>query len=167
MRAASMTLSACLIACLAISGCSTTPNSPSSVASRALNKPVAEQSRIRTALLDQYNEWRGTPYRLGGLTRGGVDCSGFVHLTFQQRLGLAIPRTTKHLAKVGHPVTPHQLNAGDLVFFNTGFKTRHVGIYVGNGAFLHASTSSGVTVSSLESDYWRERFTHARRILSN
>lgn len=119
---------------------------------------------LRDSLHDQARQWRGVPYRYGGLSENGVDCSGFVYLTFQSRLGIELPRTTRELAKQGERVDRDELRAGDLVFFKTGFRDRHVGIYMGGGRFLHASTSRGVMTSSLNNVYWRKHYWKARRL---
>jgi cell wall-associated NlpC family hydrolase len=100
----------------------------------------------------------------GGMSKAGVDCSGFVFLTYRDRLGVELPRTTLHQLKTGSLVEPNELLAGDLVFFLTDGKTRHVGIYLNDDQFVHASKSKGVVVSSLSNNYWRETFWQARRI---
>ncbi len=121
---------------------------------------------MRQNLLAHYQRWRGTPYRYGGLSRSGVDCSGFVYLTYQSAIGFTVPRTTQALAQTGERVSKSQLRVGDLIFFNTGKKTRHVGIYLGNHEFLHASTSRGVIVSKLNNPYWLSSYWKARRVLN-
>jgi len=75
-----------------------------------------------------------------------------------------LPRTTEAQAQQGYPIPPSELEPGDLVFFKTGWRNRHVGVYLGKGDFVHASTSVGVTRSSLSNDYWRDRFWTARRV---
>ena len=119
--------------------------------------------QIVTLLYDQYNNWRGVRYREGGLSKNGVDCSGYVHLTYKQKLRRTIPRSTELLAKSGSEVSLRQMQPGDLVFFKTGWKTNHVGIYLNNGKFMHASSSRGVTISRLENPYWSDTFWMARR----
>jgi len=119
---------------------------------------------VKKQLYSQYQEWKGVRYRENGLSKKGVDCSGFVHLTFRDKLGLGIPRTTALLSRLGNEVNRNKLRAGDLVFFKTGIKIRHVGIYVEKGRFLHASTSKGVIISRLDNVYWKKHFWHARRI---
>ncbi len=119
---------------------------------------TGEQYAVRLALYDQYGEWRGVPYRLGGLSKGGVDCSGLVHLTFRDRFGIQLPRTTADLAREGMDVRPRDRQSGDLVFFRINRRLNHVGIYMENGRFLHASTSSGVMISSLADPYWQQRY---------
>ena len=93
-----------------------------------------------------------------------MDCSAFVQITFRSKLGVDLPRTTEELAREGERVDRSELQAGDLVFFKTGFRQRHVGIYMGGKRFLHASTSRGVMTSSLNNVYWKERYWKARRI---
>lgn len=126
----------------------------------------AAQQQIRSALLEQYEDWKGTRYQYGGMSRSGVDCSGFVYLTYQNKLGQSVPRTTLQQARVGVPVSRHALQVGDLVFFKTGDKDRHVGIFLGDSRFLHASTSKGVTISNLNNRYWASNYWMAKRVAS-
>jgi cell wall-associated NlpC family hydrolase len=124
-----------------------------------------KKSSISSALKAQYRDWKGVRYRIGGLSKKGVDCSGFVHLTFKKRLGRSIPRTTKSLSKYGKKIGRGSLKPGDLVFFKTGRKVRHVGIYYGGNKFLHASTSKGVMLSRMDDIYWGKRYWQSRRVL--
>ncbi len=117
------------------------------------------------ALYDQYKSWRGVPYQLGGLSKKGIDCSGFVYQTFKDKFGIILPRTTKSQVKQGERVYIGQLQTGDLLFFKTDWRTRHVGIYLENGRFLHASTSKGVMISRLDNVYWKKKYWRAQRIL--
>jgi len=114
-------------------------------------------------LYSQYNSWRGVPYRIGGQSKKGIDCSGFVQLTYKQQFNKKLPRTTELQSTIGHSITQKNLRPGDLVFFKTGWTQRHVGIYVGKGEFLHASSSRGVTLSSLKNPYWANAWWMARR----
>lgn len=116
-------------------------------------------------LMTVYQEWRGVPYQLGGMTKSGVDCSAFVQITMRRAFGLDLPRVTSDQIKEGRRVRPNRLQTGDLVFFRTGPTTLHVGIMVGSHRFIHASTSQGVTVASLRERYWQERYLEARRVL--
>lgn len=130
-------------------------------------QPFVEPERatpLEALLKQQYESWRGVPYRLGGMSRAGVDCSGFVQLTFKNKLGIKIPRSTEAQSKIGIPVDRRELETGDLVFFKTSWKKGHVGIYLNNGFFLHASTSRGVMISNLENPYWRRAYWMSRRI---
>ncbi|PHS33082.1 MAG: peptidase P60 [Methylophaga sp.] len=123
------------------------------------------QSSINDLLQAQYNNWQGAPYRLGGLSKKGIDCSGFVYLTFKDQFGLILPRTTKLQVKQGERVSARKLQTGDLIFFKTAWRTRHVGIYLSDGRFLHASTSKGVIISRLDNVYWKKKYWTSRRVL--
>lgn len=114
-------------------------------------------------LYSHYNEWRGVKYREGGLSKTGVDCSGFVHLAYKQKLHKKIPRSTELMSKSGKQINMKNLRPGDIVFFKTGFKVRHVGIYVGKGEFIHASSSRGVMKSRLNNPYWVDAYWMSRR----
>lgn len=119
-------------------------------------------SLIRDAL-----DFRGIPYRWGGTTSDGFDCSGFVqHIFF--RAGFSIPRQAKTQFKVGESIADSDLIAGDLVFFSTySSGPSHVGIYMGNGEFVHASSGEGcVTVTPLSKRYYANRYLGARRVLN-
>lgn len=109
--------------------------------------------------------WKGVPHRWGGTTRRGIDCSGLTQVMYARVLGLNLPRDTNRQARTGERVRRSALQPGDLVFFKTGRKTRHVGVYLSGNEFVHASSSSGVTISSLDTDYWRRTWWHARRVL--
>lgn len=122
------------------------------------------QDNVKQKLLSQHQTWQGTPYKLGGRSKQGVDCSGFIQLTFLEKLGTEIPRTTLLQSKTGKKVDLEQIRIGDLVFFKTGHKVRHVGVYVGDGQFLHASKSKGVMLSKLDNPYWADSFWMARRV---
>lgn len=113
-----------------------------------------------------FSHWRGTPYRLGGTTSRGLDCSAFVQNLYTEVYGLPLARTTESQSRQGYQVLPGELEPGDLIFFKTGWRTRHVGVYLGDGEFVHASTSAGVTRSRLNSDYWRDNFWQARRLIN-
>lgn len=106
----------------------------------------------------------GTPYRAGGADPDGFDCSGLVHYSFLQA-GISVPRDTRSLFQAGRPVETEALAPGDLVFFDQeGKKAAHVGIYLGQGRFVHApSTGSRVRVDRLDAPYWRWRLSAARR----
>lgn len=126
--------------------------------------PADAGARLRGHFYQHYKLWKGTPYRTGGLTTRGIDCSGFVLITFKALLDARLPRTVEEQATLGRGVVPDELRSGDLVFFRTGAAMRHVGIYLEHGRFMHASTRRGVTISALADGYWRTRFWQARRI---
>jgi len=109
--------------------------------------------------------WLGTPYLLGGSTKKGTDCSGFVSSVYMEKEGIPIPRTSSEGFKKGKRIARDDLTIGDLVFFGNRLRVSHVGIYVGKGKFIHASSSKGVTVSPLDDRYWKPRYLGARRYL--
>ncbi len=105
----------------------------------------------------------GIPYRYGGSTPHGFDCSGLVHYAYR-RAGKAIPRTTAQLWAGTDPVNRRDIQVGDLLFFRIDGKMSHVGMYLGNNRFVHApSTGKVVSIANLSSDYYRKAFIRARR----
>lgn len=108
----------------------------------------------------------GTPYSMGGRDGKGIDCSGFSKKIYESSFGIQLPSSTEEQFKLGKSIEKENLEFGDLVFFNTTGKTpSHVGIYLGDFLFAHASVSYGVTISSLLSSYYKKRYVGARRIL--
>lgn len=149
-----------LFALFILAGCQTTQEPIQTQTNGRLSDPVY----TRSALSQQYSEWKGVPYRDGGTSRRGIDCSAFIQQTFSQRFSIFLPRDTSNQAQVGFKITPNQLRPGDLVFFNTGSGQRHVGVMVDQRNFLHASTSKGVMISNLNQSYWARTFWQARRL---
>lgn len=110
----------------------------------------------------------GVPYKRGGNTaESGFDCSGFVRSMYEQTIGLILPRKAEQQAAATQSIEKSDLRPGDLVFFNTMQRTfSHVGIYIGNGKFIHSpKPGSEVRVEQLEMSYWKKRFDGARRVL--
>lgn len=113
-----------------------------------------------------YSRYQGVPYVYGGSTPAGFDCSGFIKTAYIEALGYAdLPRTTAQMLSGGQFVRLDQLQPGDLVFFRIAGKEQHAGIYLDNDRFIHASSSRGVTVSSLSNRYWINHYSQARRFL--
>ncbi len=160
-----------LASLMILSGCSRkptpTPNNTHLKSTRSVPSIPSTQGKSSTLkrLYAQYHGWKGAPYRYGGLSKNGVDCSGFVHQTYRSLFDIDLPRSTKEQVKQGKRVYINQLNAGDLVFFKTGLNVRHVGIYLEKGKFVHASTSKGVIISTMYSGYWKENYWQARRLI--
>lgn len=119
-------------------------------------------------LMNQGMDYLGIRYRFGGNSpETGLDCSGLVQNVFRNALGLNLPRTAKEMARLGEKVGLNDLKPGDLVFFNTMRRTfSHVGIYMGEGRFLHAPSRGGeVRIEEMGQRYWSQRFNGARRLL--
>lgn len=153
-----------LIVLSLIVGCSTTPESPASTSRKISKLAQSVDKGAVKPLLHQYNKWKGTPYSFGGSNKKGVDCSAFVQLVFLEAQQRALPRTTRAQSKLGEEIAIENIKSGDLVFFKTAYKQRHVGIYLDDKLFMHASTSKGVTISRLDNPYWASVFWQARRI---
>jgi len=126
---------------------------------------VTVPATANTKLADEIGNWMGTPYKLGGSTKAGVDCSGFICQVFPVVYNLHPPRTKGERYKMAKPVLMHEIQEGDIVFFTIGnTKPSHSGIYLWNGYFVHASTSKGVILSNLVEVYWANCFTGAGRL---
>ena len=136
-------------------------------------KMAKKKSSTIDGILSEANTYIGTPYRFGGMTRSGIDCSAFVLSVYGSVTGINLPRISSAQAQEGERVEREQLEKGDLLFFQTrGSRISHVGIVQeitqeGEIKFIHASTSKGVTISSLNEKYWGLRFRFAKRILTN
>ena len=120
----------------------------------------------RDRILLEIVRFLGVPYEYGGTGREGMDCSAFTAIVYEDATRRQIPRSTADQYQEGTDVDRDQLRFGDLVFFNTTGRTpSHVGIYIEDDLFAHASVSYGVTISSMESSYYRNRFVGARRLI--
>ncbi|MCO6358937.1 NlpC/P60 family protein [Roseivirga pacifica] len=148
------TLSAILAVCLFLSSC------------------AGGRAKKADAVIQTARSYTGVPYKYGGTTRAGMDCSALLYHSYGS-INIKLPRTSEQQAKEGKRVALHELRVGDLVFFATGKKRRqitHAGIVTSvkgrnDVRFIHASTSLGVTESNLYSDYYKKRFRKARRVL--
>lgn len=127
-----------------------------------LNTP-AEEVR-NTKMFEFIDDWYGTPYRLGGTTKKGVDCSAFSQFLFATVYGFSIPRTAREQYNLTTRISRTELKEGDLIFFNTRGGISHVGIYLQNNKFVHASTSGGVMISDVFEEYWAKKFVGVGRL---
>lgn len=171
---------------LCLNACGTTKTvSKKRTAGKPITKTVALDSGLRRLnsnytgantkkidnLIKDAQKYLGSPYRFGGTTASGFDCSGFTLVVYQQN-EYKLPRRSSDQALVGDKIDIRQVKPGDLLFFATsgGKKVSHVGIVQDIGVngevkFIHASTSKGVIVSSLNEKYWNKAYLHARRVL--
>lgn len=133
--------------------------------SRGTTATASKSSSKTSAVINTAKSYIGVPYVWGGASPSGFDCSGFTQYVLKKN-GITIPRVTSDQFKTGVSVSKSNLRAGDLVFFTT-YKAgpSHVGFYIGNGNFIHASSSKGVTISSLSNSYFADRYLGARRVI--
>ena len=112
-------------------------------------------------------DWIGTPYRLGGGTKKGIDCSGFAFELYNKVFSTLIGDNSRNIFSKVNPINKAELKEGDLVFFKIGSRSiTHVGVYMGNNKFAHASTSKGVMISDLDEAYWRRYYYKGGRLLA-
>jgi cell wall-associated NlpC family hydrolase len=149
----------------------TSNNSPESTRISVNNNPEIAEVTTTENIINTATSYEGTPYRYGGTTGKGMDCSGLLYTSFAAH-DVSIPRTSSLMFKSSSRVSDRQIKKGDLVFFSTGKNRKrinHVGLVVEDDPedikFIHASTSRGVIISSLEEGYWSEAYKEARRIL--
>ncbi|MFP4520804.1 MAG: C40 family peptidase [Fibrobacterota bacterium] len=118
-------------------------------------------NRMRSVI----EKYRGIPYKFGGTTTRGIDCSGFTRAVFREALGVELPRNSRDQSLRGRRISFNRLQFGDLIFFRiNSLRISHVGIYLGNGRMVHAGRHSGVAVVSLDKNYYRTRFAFGRRL---
>ncbi len=138
------------------------------VPSKADSDPVySNDTRISSALVKQAKTWLGTPYRYGGKSKSGTDCSGMMMVIFEDVARLSLPRNSAAQREYCFDVSKKNLEPGDLVFFSTskrGGKVNHVGMYVGKGKIIHASSSRGVIESSLDEKYYVNHYHSSGRV---
>jgi cell wall-associated NlpC family hydrolase len=121
---------------------------------------------VSKALHKEYDKWCDTPYKYGGESLQGTDCSSLVRNVYEDAFGITLPRTSIEQSQVGFKIPQNAAKEGDLVFFKINSKTRHSGIIIGKGKFLHASTTEGVKISLLNDPYWKKKYIQTRRVLT-
>ncbi|MGJ8515274.1 NlpC/P60 family protein [Carnimonas bestiolae] len=162
------TSSALIVAKMAASQPVSSVNAQQIARSSEFTEPtIATPAAVRKVLMKQYAQWQGTRYRLGGVSHRGIDCSALMQHIFRDGFDHDLPRTTASQVLEGDRVLKSHLRPGDLVFFRPYRGDRHVGVYVGNGSFMHASTSRGVMISRLDNVYWARHYWTARRALDD
>lgn len=130
-------------------------------------KPTKASSNIkrRKRLMNEYQQWKGTRYRLGANSHKAIDCSALTRRLYKEAFSVSLPRTTGEQLRRGKKTRPGAAHVGDLVFFKTGRAQKHVGIYIGENRFIHASRRKGVTISQLNDPYWNHRLLAMRQVL--
>ncbi|MEW6509010.1 MAG: NlpC/P60 family protein [Bacteroidota bacterium] len=129
---------------------------------KSYNFPFTSREKILFEII----KFLDTPYKYGGNTENGIDCSAFTKQVFQNSVEVELPRSTREQFKIGENISKYDLKFGDLIYFNTTKRSYpgHVGIYLGDDQFVHASRSLGVIVSNLNDPYYKKRFIGARRV---
>ena len=145
-------------------------NAKNAIKNAEIAKAIEYNKTIDNILVEA-ETYLGTPYRLGGMSRKGIDCSAFVLSVFGAAAGLSLPRVAASQAQEGDKVEKENLKKGDLVFFSHGRRISHVGIVEsvseeGDIKFIHSATSKGVMISSLNDSYWGPKYRFAKRVLN-
>lgn len=145
-------------------------NAKNSLKNSEIAKAIKHNKTIDN-ILAEAQTYIGTPYRYGGMTRKGIDCSAFVLSVFGAAAGLTLPRVAASQSQEGEAIDKENLQKGDLIFFSHGKRISHVGIVEsvteeGEIMFIHAATSKGVMISSLNDSYWGPKFRFAKRVIN-
>ncbi|MBI1344203.1 MAG: hypothetical protein GC171_14860 [Terrimonas sp.] len=130
-----------------------------------LNTEVEEVKNLK--IYEYVDDWYGTRYCMGGTTKSCIDCSAFVQAFFAAIYSVAVPRTAREQYKASRKISQTEIKEGDLLFFNTRGGISHVGIYLQNNKFVHASTSGGVMISDMFESYWVKKLVGVGRINTN
>lgn len=126
-----------------------------------------KSSATEHRLIDAARRWLGTPYRYGGNSRKGIDCSGFTCAVFKEVTGIKLPRSAREQADFCRRIDRRDLREGDLVFFTSkggSSRINHVAIFIGNNKIIHATSSQGVAVSDLDESYWSSHYHRCGRV---
>ncbi len=159
-----------LILSFAVSACGSSPKDRVIISSKKASTSKNSGNKKIKSIVSYAKTFNGTRYKYGGTTKKGMDCSGLVYTSFKKE-NIVLPRTSKTMATQGKPISLKKVDVGDLLFFKTNKRKNvisHVGLVVevkGAIKFIHASTSRGVIISSLNENYWNKAFAVARRVL--
>ena len=127
---------------------------------------VEVETITNTKLFAAIEDWWATRYRYGGTTKKGIDCSAFTGTLISEAFGLSLPRTAREQYAQCEKIAKENLSEGDLVFFNTRGGVSHVGVYLGNSYFVHSSVHSGVTINSLDDDYYSRKYIGGGKVIT-
>lgn len=133
----------------------------------AVPSGFAQEKDIRNSVVESTQDYKGTPYKYGGTTPAGFDCSGFVLYIFK-KFDIKLPRVSGDQAKAGEAVEKDDLLPGDIVYFKETPKSKvfHSGIYIGDNEFISSTSSDGIRIDSLDDPYyWGKRYAGARRVI--
>ena len=129
---------------------------------------VAVSATSNVKLYQFVYDWLGTPYRLGGDTERGIDCSGFAYQLYDKVFNTVIGNNSRNIFSMVNPINKEELKEGDLVFFKINSRAiSHVGVYLGDNKFAHASSSRGVMISNLNEPYWKRYYYKGGRLLES
>ena len=143
-----------------------TPSAEAKAAGRVNALGIERSPDDNEQLYDAIEAWMGTPYKYGGTTKEGVDCSAFVGHIYQEVYQRRLHRVANDMQQDARLITKSELREGDIVFFtNSKGRVSHVGIYLKDGLFVHSSTSRGVIISRLDDSYWSKHFYKGGRVL--
>lgn len=153
------------LAAVALAGCSS--HKTASHRQRRIDHAVTVSPNQQKRLVNEARRWVGTPYRYGGATKHGADCSGFVMSLFDQVYGLKLPRSSWQQREYALPIDTRELRPGDLLFFATGSdksRVSHVGVYIGSGLMVHASPRKGIVEAMITDQYFKRTYHSAGRV---
>lgn len=139
------------------------PSSPF-VQKYALQMKTTPEKLFNPKLYETIDQWMGVKYKWAGMDRNGVDCSGFANIIYKDVYGYQLKRSAYDIIKDCNEINKADLMEGDFVFFDISSKNSHIGIYLSNNKFIHASTSKGVVISDLNESYWTKYWGRAARI---
>jgi len=149
-------------------GCASNPVPPADFSYLHSDKEQLSSS-VQEIVIRNALSLLGTPYRFGGMTPKGFDCTGFINYVYRTSASIALPRESHDLVRVGKPISVADLRPADIVYFRIERqKPLHVGIFLGAGKFIHAPSKGGkVNIQNLSQDYWKSRYLGGRRIISD
>lgn len=153
-----------IFACLLFIGVGCAPKTVIQAPVAPMPQAAPQEPTVSEILLSHYQAWKGVRHRTGGTDRQGVDCSGLVQAVFREAFRMDLPRTSREQIQMGRMVAAREMRPGDLVYF-TDKGGDHIGVVVTGRTFMHASTSRGVILSTLDG-YWWPRLRRVQRVLS-
>ncbi len=136
-----------------------------SIGCKSKKQLLISKDTTLTKLNAAFKKYENTPYKYGGISEKGFDCSGFVYTVYKNTFSINLPRTTSQMKNEGKKIKKSALKPGDLIFFRPKNSYNHVGIYLEKGIMIHSSTSKGVIKTNINNAYWKKYYHSSRRIL--